>query len=173
MAEPTPSSINHDPAPHPQPDRPPETPPASNGCVERWVHPSATRATVGRILLVHAAHLQCPSPGIVVGVNDNGSVMVNVFVNGRGDPAALANVRASASGNTMGPIAVYDALDEGQRRFLIDHLNIALWAEWMPYQVGQAKKTDEVTDTLRVMLADIDRRLSAVECHFTPPSGSN
>lgn len=170
MSDPTPSSINHDPSPAVPPTEPaPQTEtrqddsPARNGCS---VRPSATRATVGRIVLVHSSHLTSPSPGIVVQVDENGSVLVNTFLNGISDPAALDAVRKSGAGNTMGPMEVYDALDEPQRCFLQTHYALDFWAEWMPYQVGQARKTEEATDSLRRMLSDIDRRLAAVEAHF-------
>lgn len=93
--------------------------------------PSTNKAGPGRILMVHDRGFKAgPYPGITVSAQDeDGSVAVNVFVNGNADPFAMNRHRKNAAGNTLTQVPVYDALTEAQRTSL-RNTSLIRWAEW-------------------------------------------
>lgn len=126
------------------------------------VQTSKTRASIGRVLLVF-----CPAlwEGAQPGMVSNGpfdepepgdlsklgqAVNVNALVDAANHPKALEFWRSRSAGNTLCSLPLYDALSEEQRAELMTHAQDwsdrpFAWAEWMPYQVGQAQKnTDDV-----------------------------
>lgn len=142
--------------------------------------PSKTAATCGRVVLMFSTAWEGPRPGLVIrGEGDVSSqnrdfrvdgqhITANVMVDGANDTALLALLRQRPGGNTFTTIPLFDPLDDAARSQLAESMPaghalgegvngkpVVVWAEWMPYQKGQAQKTDELTP-----------RVAAIEEHL-------
>ena len=85
--------------------------------------------TVGRIVYVFSTRWSGPRAGIITGVNENGTIDVNCWVRA-GEPTPMRSELAALTinpPNTGAPVGA------------------DFWCEWMPYQMGQAAKTDDLS----------------------------
>lgn len=113
---------------------------------------SRTQASCGRIVHVHMPKLYGDvRPAIVLSATDlNGveenKIRCNVEFDDQVDygtgPEASEAGRIGVKHRTV-LCNLYDPLTDEQRQFLA--CSLECWAEWMPYQKGQAAKTDELT----------------------------
>jgi hypothetical protein len=77
------------------------------------------KVTVGRIVHVYSTKWSGPRPGLVSNVladrceKDAHRANVNVFADGCNDAAWLAELRKSASGNTIGGVPIFDGPADG------------------------------------------------------------
>lgn len=94
--------------------------------------PSKTSATIIRLLVARSHRWQGPLPAVVTRENEDGTV--NLFVFGDDTPESpchFYHVRSAL---------VYDPLSP-EERALMDGRE---YAEWVPYQKGQAAKAEEI-----------------------------
>lgn len=128
------------------------------------------KATVGRVVHVYSNLWIGPAIGWVVAafglfpdsMRDNREtehVNVNVSVDGANAPKALSLFRSREQGNTLTSIKLTDPLTPEQRSAELaaatDEQPV-FWAEWMPYQVGQAPASSAVIAQLEAMREAID-----------------
>ena len=60
-------------------------------------------------------------------------------------------------------IMIFDPLVPEQRNLLAHATPGLVWAEWMPYQKGQAQKTEQVSESLIPRVAAIEEELDALK----------
>lgn len=80
-------------------------------------------------------------------------VDVNLSVHGVRDAELLAAFRARPEGNTFSGVPIFDALTPEQRVEVAKFYEV--WAEWMPYQVGQAKQAQDLSGNVAKQVADL------------------
>lgn len=108
--------------------------------------------TVGRILLCMSAALIGERPAIITGVNPDGTIDIAPQLRPQ-------DIRQSGD-NAVGNVAIHENAEAAKAA--VDASGGPLWAAfWMPYQVGQAAKTEEAEEALRVAIVQLQDRLDA------------
>lgn len=102
-------------------------------------------------------HWQGPRPGVVMRPLDGNTAAVNVMLNGAEDSDILADFRARPEGNTIA-VTIYDPLTNEQRDIVAKDTPWA-WAEWMPYQKGQAQLTAQAQNRIPGLIDSIQKIL--------------
>lgn len=111
------------------------------------------RPTVGRVVLFHPAlsdelkYKGQPLAALIAYVHSDTLVNLAVFDH-TGRSHGRTSIRLMQDGDELGPIG--DDTLEPESAF----------AFWMPYQKGQAAKTEDVTATLEARVKDIELRLT-------------
>jgi hypothetical protein len=118
---------------------------------------SSIPATCGRIVHVFSKHWQGPRPGVVMRPLDDNTAAVNVMLNGAEDAGILAEFRARPEGNTIA-VTIYDPLTNEQRDIVANDTPWA-WAEWMPFQKGQAQLTAQAQSRVPGLIDSIQKIL--------------
>lgn len=132
---------------------------------------SATLATCGRVVHVYSNRWDGPRPGIVIcgwGIGSGRQLInVNVMLDGANEPEALDDFRKRGQGNTLTSVGLYDPLTPQERSSLIsgpgasgDENPPRYHCEWMPFQAGQATRTQAAEGDLSKRLADAEARLT-------------
>jgi len=133
---------------------------------------STTRASCGRVVHVYSNRWEGPRPGIVTqawGVG-YGRQLINVTVipDGCNDRGWVENHAATGQGTSLGSIGLYDPMTPEDRTSLLhppatgQDRPARYHAEWMPFQAGQAAKTEDVTKTLAARVAKVEDNTKTV-----------
>lgn len=102
-----------------------------------YKHPSGINPSVGRIVLFSSPGCYTGErPAIITGVNDDGTIEVKVFHRANEPEMARAHTTALHLVSPDTPIPE-EALAAGA------------WCSWMPYQKGQAAKTEALEKTVQ------------------------
>lgn len=121
--------------------------------------------SAGRIVLALCAGFTGPRPAMVTGVNtpnmEAGDHSIDIA------PYPRPHDQPLSPGGAVAKVPLFESQEQAQAA--IDRPGGPLWAAfWMPYQVGQAAKTEEVTSDLKSaleannnMLAKLDDRVQA------------
>lgn len=123
---------------------------------------SSIKPTVGRVVLVH--HPDFPlqpderfgcRPAIVTQVNLDGTINCNVMR----DPSDMCFPTVSA----FVGLPIHDPIEGRMGQVRCSKNSVGAWAEWMPYQKGQAQKTEEVEKAATARLDDLGARVHKLE----------
>lgn len=134
---------------------------------------SKTPATCGRVVHVFSNRWLGPRPGIVTqawGISDTHQLVnVTVIPDGCNDRKWLDEMAKGGQGTSLGSVGLYDPLTTEERTPLIcgpgasSASNPARYhCEWMPFQAGQAAKTEDVTKTLADRVTNLKAALAAL-----------
>lgn len=134
---------------------------------------SKTPASCGRVVLVYSNRWAGPRPGIVTqawGVSGRHQLInVTVIPDGLNDLKWLDEHGATRQGPSLGSVGLYDPLTQEERGQLIAGPGASsadnpprYHAEWMPFQAGQAAKTEDVTKTLAARVAKVEDNTKTV-----------
>lgn len=158
----------------PPDDRPPHSI-VANDSIWRDIAPthipfcSPVKATPARLVYCFCPALwEGSRPAVVLEANDNGSaeqrITVNVELNGVRDAGVIAQLAKHPQGNTIFNVPLFEPLTEDQRALCQEALNVypACWCEWMPYQAGQAKKTEAVESGLAARVTELETKLYTI-----------
>lgn len=130
---------------------------------------SKTPASCGRIVHVYSNRWTGPRPGLVTqawGVSDTHQLVnVTVAPDGCNDSKWLSEMAKTGQGTSLGSVGLYDPLTPEERSALID-VRVRDYfqppryhCEWMPFQAGQATRTQAAE-------GDLAKRLAAAEAQL-------
>lgn len=123
-----------------------------------WPKPSSIPVTCGRIVWLFSNGWKGPRPGKIVRPVRDHLANINVELDGETDRDVIAVISTTHSGRTLLAIPVFDSMSDEQRAEYAKHASAVpeehtpVWAEWMPFQMGQAQKT-----------ADLEPRVKGLE----------
>lgn len=131
---------------------------------------SKTPATCGRVVHVYSNRWAGPRPGIVTqawGVSSMRQLInVTVIPDGCNDRRWLTEHGKTNQGTSLGSVGLYDPLTPEERSVLIwgpgasaDNDPPRYHCEWMPFQAGQATRTQAAE-------GDLSKRLAAAEAQL-------
>jgi hypothetical protein len=134
---------------------------------------SKTPASCGRIVHVYSNRWTGPRPGLVTqawGVSDTHQLVnVTVTPDGCNDSKWLSEMAKTGQGTSIGSVGLYDPLTPEERSALICGPGASAASnppryhcEWMPYQAGQAAKTEDVTKVLADKVTNLKAALAAL-----------
>lgn len=131
---------------------------------------SKTPATCGRVVLVYSNRWTGPRPGLVTqawGISGTHQLInVTVVPDGCNDREWAIEHGRSNQGTSLGSVGLYDPLTPEERSALIcgpgasaENNPPRYHCEWMPFQAGQAKRTETAE-------GDLSKRLAAAEAQL-------
>lgn len=134
---------------------------------------SKTPASCGRLVHVYSNRWIGPRPGIVTqawGISDTKQLVnVTVIPDGCNDTAWIKEAALTGNGLSLGSVGLYDPLTPEERSAIIagpgasSNNNPARYhCEWMPFQAGQAAKTEDVAGKLAGRVEAIESHLAGV-----------
>ena len=132
---------------------------------------SKTPATCGRVVHVYSNRWAGPRPGIVTqawGISGTHQLInVTVIPDGCNDRRWLTEHGKTNQGTSLGSVGLYDPLTDEERSALIcgpgasgDNDPPRYHCEWMPFQAGQATRTQAAEGDLAKRLATAEAQLA-------------